>query len=156
MYSCPSCGADDVGGRAVCRCGADLGLLQALEAVSDVWFNQALAELEAGRPGRALEWLSACCAARPADAEARLAQAKLWAQLGRWAEAQEALDRAAEVEPELAELAAVRQAIAEAKPAADQAAQRQVSLARRQAARRSTAQRRTTPSRLPARGESKD
>jgi hypothetical protein len=85
-----------------------------------------------------------------------LAQAKLWAQLGRWAEAQEALDRAAEVEPELAELAAVRQAIAEAKPAADQAAQRQVSLARRQAARRSTAQRRTTPSRLPARGESKD
>jgi tetratricopeptide (TPR) repeat protein len=82
-----------------------------LEALADAWFNRALAALAEGRPGRALEWLSACCAARPTDAEARRAQAKAWAQLGRWVEARDALDRAAEIDPDAAELEVIRQAV---------------------------------------------
>jgi len=108
MYNCPACGAAEVAGLSVCRCGADLALLQRLNALADVWFNRALEALAAGTPGRALEWLSACCAARPTDAAARRAQAKVWAQLGRWDEARDALDRAALIEPDAGNLAAIR------------------------------------------------
>jgi tetratricopeptide (TPR) repeat protein len=125
-YNCPACGADDVAHRAVCRCGADLSLLQRLDGIADAWFNRALAALAEGAPGRALEWLSASCTARPSDAAARRAQAKVWAQLGRWAEARDALQRAAALEPDAPELALLRQAFKEAeaplKPARAQTA----------------------------------
>ena len=111
MYSCPACGTDDVVRRAVCTCGADLTLLRRLDEVADAWFNRALTAAAEGQTGRALEWLSACCVARPTDAAARRAQAKVWAQLGRWNEARDALERAAELEPDAPELAALRQAL---------------------------------------------
>lgn len=117
MYDCPACGAEDVADQAACRnCGAGLSLLLQLGQVADLWFNRALAELRNDAPnrGRALEWLSACCAARPTDAAARLAQAKIWAQLDCWPEAQDALDRAAKIEPEAPELNLIRQALQEA------------------------------------------
>jgi tetratricopeptide (TPR) repeat protein len=55
-----------------------------------------------------MEWLSACCVVRPNDAEARLVQARVWAQLGRRAEALDSLDRAAAIDDEPAELQALR------------------------------------------------
>ncbi len=111
MYNCPACGEGEVTGRTRCRCGADLALLQQLDAVADGWFNRGLEALAAGRPGEALEWLSACCAARPTDAAARRAQAKVWAQLGHFAEARVALERAAALDPDAAELRAFREAL---------------------------------------------
>lgn len=111
MYSCPACGAEDTAQRATCRCGADLTLLQRLDAVADAWFNRALEMLAQDAPGRALEWLSASCAARPTDAAARRAQARVWAQIGRLNEAREALDRAAELDPFASELLTVREAL---------------------------------------------
>ena len=116
MYNCPVCGAEDAGGRTTCRCGADLSLLQRLDALADAWFNQALAALAMDAPGRALEWLSASCVARPTDAAALRALAKLWAQLGRLAEAREALERAAAIEPDDPDVALIRQALTEAQP----------------------------------------
>ena len=79
---------------ARCHCGADLSLLLTLDAVADAWFNRGLAALGCEAPGEALEWFSACCAARPADGPARLAQAKTWARLGRFKEALESLEKA--------------------------------------------------------------
>ena len=114
MYSCPACGNSDVANQARCKCGADLTLLQCLEAVANAWFNRALSALADDRPGRALEWLSACCAARPMDAEARLVQAKVWARLGRWCEASDALDRAEGIGVSSDDLQAVRDVVREA------------------------------------------
>ncbi len=111
MYNCPACGAEDVANQPVCRCGADLSLLQRLDAVADAWFNRALEALAEHNPGRALEWLSASCAARPTDAAARRAQAKVWAQLGRWAEARDALSRARDIEPDEPELVDIELAL---------------------------------------------
>lgn len=111
MYSCPVCGADDVARQPTCACGADLSLLQRLDAVADVWFNRGLGALAEGALGRALEWICACCAARPTDAAARLAQGKMWAQLGRWEEARDALDRVASIDPTLPELAGLYDAL---------------------------------------------
>jgi tetratricopeptide (TPR) repeat protein len=119
MYSCPACGAEDVAGQSTCRCGADLSLLQRLDAVADVWFNLALEALAGGAPGRAMEWLSACCAARPTDAAARRAQAKVWAQLGCWEEARDAVERARAIEPDAPELAEIELALQDVTPAAE-------------------------------------
>jgi tetratricopeptide (TPR) repeat protein len=116
MYSCAACGAEEVGRQARCRCGADLTLLAQLDAVADTWFNRALAALAEDAPGQALEWLSACCAARPTDAAARRAQAKVWAQLGHWKEAAGALERAAAIEPDAPEIADIRQALNQGVP----------------------------------------
>jgi tetratricopeptide (TPR) repeat protein len=112
MYSCPCCGAESAADRSKCPCGADLSLLARLDGVADAWFNEGLQALERGARGRALEWVSACCAARPTDAAARLVQARLWGQLGLWAEASDALERAAAIDPTLPELTAVREALA--------------------------------------------
>jgi tetratricopeptide (TPR) repeat protein len=120
-YSCPACGAEVAERRLICACGADLGLLARLDAVADAWFNEALASLAAGAPGRALEWLSACCAARPADAAARRVQAKLWARFGHWREAHDSLDRAAAVDPDAADLQAIREAVNELERASSRA-----------------------------------
>jgi len=139
MYSCPACGADDVEGRTVCRCGADVTLLQRLDSIADAWFNRALEALAEGRAGRALEWLSACCAARPTDAAARRAQARVWAQLGRYREALDALERAAELDPTAAELPSIREALDEAQQKAASKIKAQAAPARaknRKAARR--------------------
>lgn len=114
MYSCPACGAEEVASRAACSCGADLAPLQRLDGMADAWFNRALEALAAGHTGRALEWLSASCAARPTDAAARRAQAKIWAQLGLWQEARDALQRAADIDPDAPELAALRAALQDA------------------------------------------
>ena len=110
MYSCPTCGADATP-NVTCHCGADLTLLQRLDAVPDAWYNRALEALAEHAPGRALEWLSACCAARPTDARARLAQAKVWAQLGCRAEARDALERAAAIDPTLSGIEQLRAAL---------------------------------------------
>ena len=111
MYSCPECGAEDTAQRATCRCGADLTLLLRLDGLADAWFNRALEMLAQDAPGRALEWFSACCAARPTDAAARRAQARVWAQIGRLNEARDALDRAAELDPSAPELLTIRAAL---------------------------------------------
>jgi tetratricopeptide (TPR) repeat protein len=111
VYSCPACGADAVEGQAACRCGADLSLLLRLNGMADAWFNRALEALARGAPGRALEYLAACSAARPTDAAALRALAKVWAQLGRRAEARDALERAAEIDPGAPELEALRRAL---------------------------------------------
>ena len=116
MYSCPACGAEEVAGRSRCECGADLTLLQHLDAIADAWFNKALDALKEGAHGRALEWLSACCAARPTDAAARRAQAKVWAQIGRPNEARDSLERAAELEPDSPDIAQIRDALLPARP----------------------------------------
>lgn len=123
MYNCPACGVEDVAQDTNCRCGADLSLLLQLETLADVWFNRALAELRDNAPGRALEWLSAACAVRPADAAARRAQARLWAQLGRYVEARDALARAAELEPDAPELIEIGAALNDAEARLEAAAQ---------------------------------
>jgi len=115
MYACPACGRDSVADTAACECGADLSMLRVLEAIAEQWFNRALQALAEGRPGSALEWLSACCAARPTDAAARRALAKVWAQLNRWDEAGQALDRAAAIDPDSLELVEIREALQDAR-----------------------------------------
>lgn len=117
MYSCPACGAENVAGRAACVCGTDLTLLQRLDGLADAWFNQGLEALAQGAPWRALEWISACCAARPTDRAARRTQAKLWAQLGFPTGAADALERAASLDPQAPELAPLRRAFQGLKPA---------------------------------------
>lgn len=114
MVTCPACGAENATIPVRCRCGADLALLQRLDGIADAWFNRALEALAAGSPGRALEWLSACCVARPTDAAARRAQARVWAQLGCWQPARDALERAEALDPDAAEVAEIRQALDEA------------------------------------------
>ena len=111
MASCPACGAEDIAAQTECRCGADLTLLARLDGIADAWFNRGLAALREGAPGHALEWFSACCAARPGDVDARLAQVRVWAQLGRWREAAGALDRAAAVDPAARDVEELRQAL---------------------------------------------
>jgi len=118
MYTCPSpgCGSADADGKARCnKCGADLSVLQCLSAVPDAWFNRGLKALEEGEPGRALEWLAACCTANPADAVALRALAKVWAQLGRYDDASRALERSADTEPGAPELDALRDALTTAR-----------------------------------------
>lgn len=117
MYSCPACGTEGKRDLFRCSCGADLALLEQLEGVADAWFNRALAALAEDRPGRALEWLAACCAARPTDAAAGRALARVWAQLGCWDQAADALDRAAALDPDAPETAELRQALATARAA---------------------------------------
>jgi hypothetical protein len=106
-YSCPACKRDGVGGQTRCTCGADLEVLCRLDELADHWFNAALAALAAGRPGLALEWLAACCKARPTDAPAHYALAKVWAQLGHVPEAEAALACARDLDPGAPELAAL-------------------------------------------------
>jgi len=122
MYSCPACGRSDVAELSRCTCGADLAILQSLDAVADAWFNRALAALAKGEPGKALEWVSACYAARPNDAAARLTQAMVWAQLGHFLQARAALDQAANLDSSLPGLAGFARALQDAfRPAAPDA-----------------------------------
>jgi len=113
MFRCPACGVEVQKGWIVCTCGASLGLLRQMEAVADAWYNRGLQELSAGRPGEALAWFSACCAARPTDAAARLAQAKVWGQFGHWSECARAAQRAREIDPTLPGLQELEQLIQE-------------------------------------------
>jgi tetratricopeptide (TPR) repeat protein len=116
MFSCPACGADVIRHQSLCRrCGVDLSVLQRIDAVADAWFNKALEALAEGQPGRALEWLSACCAARPTDAAARRNLAKVWAQLGCWAEAQAAAELARAIDPTAPELHEIEEALCESR-----------------------------------------
>jgi tetratricopeptide (TPR) repeat protein len=106
--NCPSCGCDLGDGSACPGCGTDVTLLACLDAQPDAYFNRALEAFAAGRPGRGLEWLAACCAARPTDAPALRALARAWAQLGHAAAARDALDRAQAVDPDAPEQAAIK------------------------------------------------
>jgi tetratricopeptide (TPR) repeat protein len=115
MFRCPACGIEVKPEWMVCNCGASLGLLRQLESVADAWYNRGLSELSAGRIGEALNWFSASCAARPTDAEARLAQAKVWGQLGHWPECARAVQRAREIDPTLPGLEELECLIAEQK-----------------------------------------
>ena len=81
--------------------------------IADAWFNRGLRAQADGEPGQALEWFSACCAARPGDAEARLAQAKTWGQLGRRKEALRTLQLARDINPDLPGIADTEQALNE-------------------------------------------
>jgi hypothetical protein len=113
MFRCPVCGIEVNPDWIVCTCGASLGLLRQLEAVPDAWYNRGLQELSAGRPGEALAWFSACCAARPTDAAARLAQAKVWGQLGHLPECTRAAQRVRELDPTLPGLQELEQFLRE-------------------------------------------
>lgn len=116
MFSCPACGNTDVNDRMRCTCGADLSLLQSIDAQVDAWFNRALHASKEGRPGEALEWLAACCRVRPSDAQAYLALAKLWAQLEHWDDAVRCLNCATELKSDLPEFETLRKAIKEHAP----------------------------------------
>jgi len=113
MYTCPACGYDKVAGKATCQCGADLSLLQCLDAAVDAWFNEALEALSRNEVGKALEWLAACCTARPSDAVARRSLAKVWAQLGHVQEARRSLEVSVENDPDHPDVAAIRAALAD-------------------------------------------
>ena len=115
MLSCPQCKNTKIQDLVRCRCGVDLSLLRGLDAQVDAWFNQALEASSRNEPGEALEWLSACCKARPTDAAAWRAMAKVWSQLRRWKDALRCLDRAGEIQSDLAGLDEVRQAIGRAR-----------------------------------------
>ena len=117
-YSCPACKRDGVGGQARCTCGADLELLWRLDEVADHWFNTGLASLAAGNRGRALEWLAACCVARPSDAAAHGALARVWAQLGHGPEAEDALARARDLDPDAPDLATIGEGLTAARAVA--------------------------------------
>jgi Flp pilus assembly protein TadD len=110
-YSCPACGADVAVDQVRCACGADLSLLVGLSAVADAWFNRGLEALAAGDPARALEWLAAACTARPTDAGALRALARVWAQLGHVGAARAALARAAALEPDDPNLAELKRVL---------------------------------------------
>ncbi|MCU0880713.1 MAG: tetratricopeptide repeat protein, partial [Pirellulaceae bacterium] len=111
MFTCPACGAEPPDRGDACRCGADLSLLRSLDAVPDAWFNRALEELAQNRPGRALEWLAACCTARPNDAAALRALAQVWGQLGHPAEAEDALRRSAAIDPDHPQVKLIHDAV---------------------------------------------
>lgn len=112
MYSCPVCDNNDVVGQATCSCGTDLTLLRHLDAAIDAWFNRGLAALAACRKGEALEWFSACCIARPTDAEAHRLRGEVWIELDHTPEARAALERAETLDPGSLKLAPLREAIA--------------------------------------------
>lgn len=97
--TCPACSTEIPAHATRCGCGADVTLLRQLDGLPDAWFNRALEALANGEPGRALEWLAGTCVARPTDAAALRALARVWAQLGHPREALAAWERAAELEP---------------------------------------------------------
>lgn len=113
MYTCPACGSVETSGKSTCRCGADLSLLQCIDVVADAWFNEGLDALARNETGKALEWMAACCTARPSDAAARRALGKIWAQLGHAHEARRCLDLSAENDPDHPDVAEVRAALDE-------------------------------------------
>lgn len=123
MYACPTCGKQDVGGRAACECGADLSLLACLAAVADAWFNRGLDAVAQDDAPQALEWFAACCASRPTDGAAWLAVAKVWLRLRQFGAARRALERAAEISPDLPDVRRCRRALDRAtRPSPDRAA----------------------------------
>lgn len=113
MYNCPNpvCRQQDVDGLDRCRCGADLSLLQHLDAMADLWFNRALEEVENGDRSSALEMLSICCAFRPNDVEAHIVKAQLLGQRGHRRKALAALAEARRVEPENVFIADIEEAL---------------------------------------------
>jgi tetratricopeptide (TPR) repeat protein len=106
MILCPSCGRE-LTDNPVCKCGTDLTLVKTIIAWADRLFNRALAAYHAGQIGRALEYLEANAVLAPFDVEARIVQAKLLAQVGRWDEAEALIRPIQNAPPELAGLVAV-------------------------------------------------
>jgi tetratricopeptide (TPR) repeat protein len=98
MVLCPICNRE-VGDALICKCGADLSLLQQIIARADHLFNQALEAYRAGRLARALEYLEANAMLVPHDFEARIVQAKLLAQLRRWEEAEALIQQVQAYDP---------------------------------------------------------
>lgn len=83
MSACPACAAPHTAGTSCQRCGVDLDVARALDAVGRVCFNRALELIAEGQRERAEDQLCAACALMPARVEARRALGKLRAQLGR-------------------------------------------------------------------------
>lgn len=103
IISCPGCGKSITNTNSLCECGEDLTLLRQLDGVADAWYNRGVRAADAGDAGAALEWFSACCAARPSDVEARLAIARLWVHFNIWDDARRAAAQILEANPELEE-----------------------------------------------------
>ncbi|MFO1432357.1 MAG: hypothetical protein U1F76_19805 [Candidatus Competibacteraceae bacterium] len=112
MWLCPVCGRE-LTTAPLCKCGADLGLLQQIRARADHLFNQALAAYEEGQIDRALEYLEANAVLVPLDVEARVVQTKLLARLGRWGEVKSIVALIQNVEPAHLELALLHEMLAE-------------------------------------------
>jgi tetratricopeptide (TPR) repeat protein len=110
---CPSCGLEKPYSLETCTCGADLRLLVQVNQLCDSFFNWGIQAAGQGNLGEALFWLSACCASRPTDAEAWLAHARAWGQLGHWQEGLGSLERARELNPLLAGLESAAQCLKE-------------------------------------------
>lgn len=100
-------------GKAVCKCGADLSVLQCLDAVIDGWFNAGLDALARNESGLALEWLAACCKARPSDAAALRALAKVWGRLGHLDDARRCVDLSRQSDPDHPDLDSITAALCE-------------------------------------------
>ena len=98
--TCPSCGAVATENLLCRQCNVDLSILYIINAVPDVWFNRAVESVQSGDWGKALEWVSACCVARPADASAHRMRAKIWGQLQHPIAARESLELARALEPD--------------------------------------------------------
>ncbi len=111
--TCPACGKERPLSLATCNCGADLKLLVQVNQLCDTWFNQGIQAARDGKPGEAVFWLSACCAASPGDAAAWMAHARAWGQLGHWQQALTSLEHAYEIYPQLDGLVEVRQSLFE-------------------------------------------
>lgn len=111
MFLCPTC-SREIGEAPVCKCGTELTLLQQIIARADYLFNQALDAYQTGQVARALEYLEANAALVPFDLEARLVQAKLLAQLERWAEVEALVQLIQAVQPAHPELSLLMEILA--------------------------------------------
>jgi len=105
MFTCPSCNREINSQTNDCFCGADLTILQTLGSVADAWFNKAIESLHENQTGRALEWIAACCSARPDDINALFVLAKIWIKLNCIHEARNVFERIKRLEPDHSEIA---------------------------------------------------
>ncbi len=98
MYICPNC-QRPITRDPICRCGADLSVLQAIVARADHLFNLSLAACQAGQIGRALEYLASNALLVPADLAAQDLRCELLIEQGRLAEARPIVDVIEMVDP---------------------------------------------------------
>ena len=91
MVVCPNCGRQVE--APACRCGADLLLLQTIQARADHMYNQAAEAAEAGETERAAGLLQVNETITPNDLEARRLQVEVLARGGRADEAREMIAR---------------------------------------------------------------
>ena len=113
VYSCPACKNQEASGIPRCKkCGADLTLLQQLDSLPDVWFNNALELAAQGKRLEAIEAISTCCALRPTDVEAHVVKAQLLGQIGHRKKARAVLAIAHRLGPVSTQLTELEEALA--------------------------------------------